>query len=721
MAAPPALRSGATNGSRREPARRRRGLVVGIVVAVVAIGVAVALATFRGDGSAGASAARDRSGHDIILVTIDTLRADALGYAGNPDVATPFLDRLASEGVVFTNAHAHSVVTLPSHTNILTGLLPYQHGIRDNSGFVLDEKYETVAHRLRDEGWATGAFVAAFPLDRRFGLDRGFDVYDDKYPEGSAPTQFITPERSAPDVLAPAVQWFEANRGRSRFLWVHVYDPHAPYAPPPPFRDRHPDAPYLGEVEAADAALAEYLAPLLERTPDAMVIVTADHGEALGEHGEESHGFFAYEETLEVPLIVWEKDRLEPRADDRYVRHIDIAPTILARAGIAVPEELPGAPLFEGNQSRDTYFESMSPSLNNGWAPLIGMIHDGHKYIDLPIPELYDLASDPDEEKNIVRDNRRMTFAIRELLRGAAPKAAETERNLSEEESARLLSLGYVTGDASKKEYTEADDLKVVLPYHLALNEVVSKYQEGDVDAAIARARKLLAERPDMDAAKTMLSFLLQDAENPEEAIAVLQDEVRSGRASEAMRRRLGLVLSETGRAAEAVAVLKEFAGADDPDLLNAYGIALADVGRTAEAVAQFRRALELDPTNATAYENLGVVALRANDVPRARQYLSKALELNPQMPLALNTMGVVYARTGDSQRAIDAWARSVTLDPKQYDALYNLSVVAGRAGRPEIARRALAQFIQTAPPERYGADIEAARKMLAQLEREAS
>ena len=697
----------------------RRVFFAAVAATIVVLGVLYWF--FPGSGNESPQSAGEGGRPDIILITIDTLRADALGYSGNQSVSTPFLDRIASEGVTFSNAHAHNVVTLPSHANIITGLLPYQHGVRENAGFVLGEVHRTLGALLRDEGYATAAFVAAFPLDQRYGLNRGFDVYDDKYPEGSAPTAFVTPERPAPEVLEPAIRWFNENRGRGRFLWVHVYDPHFPYAPPSPYRERHPENPYYGEVEATDAALNRYLTPILAGNPNILLIVTADHGEALGEHGETTHGLFAYEESLHVPLIVWEGGVIEARRDERYVRHIDIVPTVLGRVGAPVPATLTGKSLLQMDDSRDTYFESLGPSLNHGWAPLVGLIHEGHKYIEQPIPELYDLENDPDELDNILEENRRMTFRIRELMKESAPLAASANRDISDEESAQLLSLGYVTGVTSKTEFTRDDDLKIAAPFHARLNDVVASYQLGDRDEAIRIAETLVHDRPEMQSAKTMLSFLLQEAEKPDDAIAMLLEEVEKGTASRSMKRRLGQILNETGRSAEAVEIMREFAASEDPDLLNTYGIALAESGKPAEAVRVFEKVLAIDKTNASAYENLGVVALKAGDGERAYGYLRQALDFSPDLPLALNTLGVVFAQRGQNDQALESWIRSVRLDPKQYDALFNISVVAGQAGRWEVAREALTQFIRTAPPERYGPDLETARQMLAEINRRVS
>ncbi|MGZ7080514.1 MAG: sulfatase, partial [Thermoanaerobaculia bacterium] len=323
---------------------------------------------------------------DVILITIDTLRADALGFAGNTRVKTPFLDSLAARGIVFTNAHAHNVVTLPSHTNILTGLYPYQHGIRDNAGFKLDAKHATIGAMMKRAGYATAAFVSAFPLDSRFGLNAGFDVYDDRYREASDPLDFVVQERPAEETIAAARRWYEAAGRQRKFLFLHLYDPHAPYAAPPPYREEYHDAPYLGEVAYVDDQLGKFLTPILATYPNTLVIITGDHGEALGDHGEQTHGLFAYEATLTVPLLIVDP-KGKPRKDARYVRHIDLVPTILARVGSAIPAGLPGRSLLQADNSAvPSYFESLSASLNRGWAPLVGVIDDGRKYIDLPVP-----------------------------------------------------------------------------------------------------------------------------------------------------------------------------------------------------------------------------------------------------------------------------------------------------------------------------------------------
>ena len=640
---------------------------------------------------------------DVILVTIDTWRADAAGFAGNVRVKTPYLDSLAQRGIVFTNAHAHNVVTLPSHVNILTGLNPYEHGVRENAGYVLDENVETLAERLAGAGYATGAFVAAFPLDRRYGLGQGFEVYDDNYGKGRASLDFALQERSADAVLAAAAKWWQSVSGRKRFLWVHLFEPHAPYAPPPALAREYRDRPYLGEVAAADQALATHLAPLV--AGDTTVIVTADHGEALGDHGEMTHGLFAYESTLEVPLVVVAPDA-RPRREEAYVRHIDIAPTILERAGIDA--KLPGQSLLQPIKPADTYFEALSTALNRGWAPLTGLIHQGRKFIDLPLAELYELRSDPAEIRNLYGELRRESAAARRALE-AIKVAPAAQRNISAEEASRLRSLGYFTGSSSGP-VTAAEDPKNLVYIDAKMHRIIELYETGRNEEAVRVAREVVAAQPKMNAGRELLAFVLQETDRVSEAIENLR-----GLPSSSARVQLALLLSESGKASEALAVIEPLVKEKaDPDALNAYGIALAQTGRTAEAIRQFERVLAIDPNNAPAHQNLGIAALSANDIAGAERQLLRALELNPRLPLALNTLGVVNIRKGDTARAEQSWRRAFELDRRQYDALFNLALLAAQRGDEAASRKALEEFVRIAPPSRYGKELARARAALA-------
>lgn len=654
---------------------------------------------------------------DVVLITLDTVRADAFGFAGNRNAATPILDRLAAEGLVFDSARASNVVTLPSHANMLTGLYPYQHGIRDNTGFRLGAGVPTLASFLAERGYRTGAFVGAFPLDSRYGLDRGFDVYDDSYPPGDSPDDFEVRERPANEVIAAARAWFAEQKGRKRFLWVHLYDAHAPYRPPAEFAARHPGNPYLAEVAALDAALAPLLSDLRgaggRRGP--LVIVTSDHGEALGDHGELTHGLFAYEATLKVPLLLWFPGRVAPARSARPVSHVDIFPTVAGAVGSAPPAGTAGRSLLAGDPGGATYFEALSASLNRGWAPLTGLVEGGYKFIDLPLPELYDLRSDPAESANLAERRPDIVRRLKSLLpRGASAARAAAAGS---EEARRLLSLGYLSASGGQKtSWTVEDDPKRLVEIDSKIQSVIARYQEGDLSQATRLAREILRERPGMPVAYEFLAFLLQHAGREAEAAEVIATSIRKGLASEPMRVRLALILSESGRSAEALGVLELLRGSSEPETQNAIGIVLADAGRTPEARDVFEKILGTNPDDAVTQQNLGIALLKGGDALGALQRLDRALSITEKLPRAWNAKGVAEARLGDEAGAITSWRRAAEIDPKQFDALFNIGVVASRRGETAVAREALRKFVGGAPPALYGRDLARAQQLLKEL-----
>jgi len=684
---------------------------------------ALSLLALAAAASPGAKApARPAPRGDVVLITIDTLRADAPGFAGNRRSQTPVLDRLAAQGRVFTNTHAHNVVTLPSHTNILTGLYPFQHGVRDNSGFRLPANVPTLATVLKGAGYATGAFVGAFPLDSQFGLNHGFDVYDDHYPKGSNDTEFLMAERRGDDVVRLALAWWQQQKGRPRFLWVHLYDPHAPYAPPEPFATRFKDNLYLGEVAAADSFLAPLLGPFLDgREKPALVVVTGDHGEALGEHGEQSHGLFAYEATLKVPLVVWGKG-VAPGRDARPARHVDVFPTILQAAGIDAPAprglRRPGRSLLAppAADGSDSYFEALSATLNRGWAPLRGLLRNGTKFIALPLPEVYELPKDPGERTNLIDKQRaaaRGVFAALPKESAWPPRRDATKP----EDDARLRSLGYIVGTASPKDsYGPEDDPKRLIQLDTKVHDVVDFYMRGRTDDAVKLARELVAARPSMALGHSLLAQSLLQAGKTREALDAMLNARKLGATTDALLRQLGLTLAEVGRANEAIEVLRPLIAAGDPQSLNAYALALSEAGRQKEAFDTLQRLLKAQPDDPKAWEQLGLVELRLGHWALARDRSRRALELNRKLPLALNNLGVAQYQLGQKSEALDAWQKAVDLKPDLWDALWNLGTKAAEQGKVEQARKALAQFAAGAPPDRYRADIEKAKAFLSQV-----
>jgi choline-sulfatase len=680
----------------------------------------IALAACRGGG------VRREAGLNVLLITIDTLRADALGVYGNARASTPAIDRLANGGVRFSNAHAHSVVTLPSHANILSGLYPIHHGVHENSGFRFPSDVETLATRLKALGYRTGAFVSAFPVDRRFGLARGFDVYDDRYGKGRERSAFRIAERPGTETVAAARQWIaEASPGARWFAWVHVYEPHFPYTPPEPFATRFAADPYLGEVAAADAALA----PLLDQAINegsagrTLVVLTADHGEALGEHGETTHGLFAYEGTLRVPLVLFAPRLLAPRVVDAPARHVDILPTVLdalgAPASTVDGRSLLAAAAGRSGETPASYFESLSASLNRGWAPLYGVISGSTKYIDLPIPELYELAADPRESRNLAAeqadDAGRMRRLLDGLRAGERTVAREAESAAARE---RLRGLGYASGSAAPKaRYTEADDPKRLVEIDRAIEGVVSRYQRGDLPGAIASAEAIQRERPGMPIALTHLAFLYNEAGDHERAVRAILRALALNPSADDTAALAGAYLTEAGRAREAVDRLSPYAtkAGADADVLIAYGVALADTNRQPDAMAAFDRARAADPSSGLALANIATIYLQRADLERAKAAFEEALAIDSDLARAHNGLGVVAARRRDYPSAIEHWKRAVFLDPHDHRTLFNLGDLLVQLGRAAEARPYFEQYVREAPPNLERSDLARVRKWLAE------
>ena len=650
---------------------------------------------------------------NVLLITIDTLRADALGSYGGA-AATPNLDRLARTGTRFEFAHAHAVVTLPSHASILTGTYPFEHGIRDNAGYRLGDDAATIAGMLRAEGFATAAFVAAFPLDSQFGLDNGFDLYDDRFGHAEGPADLTIAERPAETVVAAARAWIEQQPDRW-FAWVHLYDPHAVYRPPAPFDQRYAANPYHGEVAYTDYALG----PLLETAGaggqrPTLVIVTADHGEALGDHGELTHGLFAYEATLRVPLILAQLSAVRdtPGASGLVsadpVRHVDIVPSILDALELPVPSSLPGRSLLGSSPDTDplSYFEAMSASLNRGWAPLQGVLAGREKYIDLPLPELYDLSTDPTEGTNLVAARTDRSRALEALLADLpSPGAIDQRVEETAEVMRRLRSLGYLGGSGTTKEYyTADDDPKRLAHIDSAIHEGVDLYQRQRPREAIAIYRDLIAQRPEMELAYRHLAFLHWSLGEVTDAIDTLNRARQTGIASRSVEGQLGIYLAETGSADEAIPLLEALVSVDRPELdpLNALGIAYARRGEPDRALETFERVLAIDPDSGMAFENMGAVHLQRGDLDAASVAFERAVTLAPRSSRA----HVVQSQSGDRQAALRSWTEAVELDPTNFDALFNLATELVNAGDIPTARPYLEQFVRAAPPAFYAEDI---------------
>ncbi len=639
------------------------------------------------------AAARLHNGN-VLLVTIDTLRADRVGAYGHTGGLTPTIDRLAREGARFATTYAHVPVTLPSHATLMTGAYPFVNGVRDNGSFRFDGGRPTLASALRAAGYRTGAFVSSFVLDPRFGLSAGFDVYDATYATRSAGGDLSVLERPADAVVKTALTWLGTPAATSQptpasapwFAWLHFYDPHEPYAAPEPFRSRFAADAYGGEVAFADAQLGALLDTLEERglLANTLVVVASDHGESLGEHQEQTHGLYAYDATLRVPLIVWGPPAVTPRVVAGPARLVDVMPTVLDLVGVAldVPSGRTLAPALQDGGALDepgVYFEALNANLTRHWAPLTGLVAGGLKFVDLPVPELYDLAADPGELHNLHEQRRDVATSLARRLnqlkagtKPAAPQAVdrETER--------RLRALGYVSSAAPQatRPYTAADDPKSLIGLHTTLESALAAQKAGDARTAEQQLVRLINERPDFTVAYDRLAQIYRDTGRLPQAIATLDRAARAGVADAGSLAALGGFLQDAGKVDRAIEVL-EAARTINPSEMEVYeklGVAYTRRGRFADAHRMFAHMLEVSPNSATTLNNLGSLYLSERRWSDAATTLSKALAIDPGLANAHNGLGVAHAQQGDFATAIAEWERALALRPDLADARDNIA-----------------------------------------------
>jgi arylsulfatase A-like enzyme/Flp pilus assembly protein TadD len=656
-------------------------------------------------------------GANVLLITIDTLRRDRVGAFGGPSGLTPALDGLAASGVRYSQAFTTAPLTLPAHASILTGLEPRHHGIRNNTSFRLRDATPTIASLLHKAGYRTGAFVGAFVLDGRFGLSAGFDTYDDQFPREQRPS-FEYAQRRAGEVVKLAADWIldPARAAGPWFAWVHLFDPHAPYDAPVPYRDRWPA--YDAEVAYTDAMIGELLTRLRagRALDDTLTIVTADHGESLGEHGEATHGLFAYNATLAVPLLIsapWVK----PAVIDLPVTHTDLAPTILDIVGAPPLEHGDGMSLLHTVPlDRPVVFEALDASITRGWAPLQGVVQNRWKFIDLPEPELYDLSADPHEQHNRAGSDSRQAALARLLppIEVEAPSARALDRDAAQ----RLQSLGYVGGRAPAGRATIADDPKRLVALNEAFNQALTAFDAGRRSIALEGFLAVLRQRPDFDSARASAATVLSDTGRHEEAVALLREGL-SRRESVQLLAKLGATLRDAGDLQGSVDAYKRARqlGDQNPDLLNDLATVLARLNRVDEARALFEELLARDPKASTTWFNLGLLELQNRDPHRGSEALRHAVTLDPAYGDAWNALGVSLVGV-DRTAAIDAWQHAERLLPHDYDLLFNLATVMSEGSNPRDALPYLQRFVREAPAERYAADISHLRQTIAKLER---
>jgi tetratricopeptide (TPR) repeat protein len=637
----------------------------------------------------------------VLLVTIDTLRADAVSAYGNPAASTPVMDALAAKGARFTTAVAHVPLTGPSHASILTGLIPVRHGVRDNGGFVLPDEVPVLTETFRGAGYRTAAFVSGYPLVRRFGFSRGFDVYDDSLPHGNDPRRAPYVERSADRTTDFVLRWLKTPVGETGFggsgapwfLWVHYYDPHAPYEPPGELATRFATRPYYGEAAFVDQQLGRLLRRLDERgwSSRTLVLVTSDHGESLGEHGEDSHGIFVYDSTLRIPWIMAGPGIPAGQTVDVVARLVDIAPTLLDCAGIAGPGDFDGRSLRAASAGRPVrdepaYAESLSSLLHMGWAPLHAWRTRQWKLIEAPRLELYDLEKDPAEAHNLAGERPELVEQMRRPLLAAmsapTPLAAKA---VDAEAAERLVALGYLGGASAPP---PADDATRKDPKDHV--DVITRLERGmsrarmDPASAVRDLTAVIRQDPGITVARRYRAVAYAAAGQPEAALADLHSlEKEEGLSAEDL-----IVLADclraSGRSGEALGALERATRLQpkSPQPLLSRGNVLLKDGRNEEAVAAFEGVLSVAPGHIEALRGLGDLALLRGDTAAAAERYDRILGIDPNDAGAMVKLGVIRMRGSARDEATTLFRKAVEREPKNAEALLYLAGALAASGR---------------------------------------
>jgi arylsulfatase A-like enzyme/Tfp pilus assembly protein PilF len=687
-----------------------------------ALGAAVLV--FSGCARSGGPPPPPAAAEHVVLVTIDTLRADRLGCYGNKDVATPRLDAIAAAGALAEEASAHVPLTRPSHASILTGLLPAGHGIRDNVSPGVVAGVPLLAEVLKKNGFATGAFVSSVVLAAQSGFDRGFDVYADRFEGGGGDAQFMnTVQKKGADTLAEALAWLDTQKGRRVFLWVHLYEPHDPYEPPEPYAARYAGRPYDGEVAYTDelvGRLDDRLAALEMRDRTALV-VTSDHGEGLGEHGEHLHGFFAYQTTLRVPLLV-RAPGVPPGTRLRSTaRLVDLFPTVLDLAGLRAPEgdALAGrslAPALRGGPPLPepvTYAETLVPLLHFGWSDLRVVREGRWKYIQAPRPELYDLAADPGERRDLAAAERPRADAMRAALasildRERAARPAAGGEQPSAELIEQLGALGYVGGGGGAETRTPGADPKDKIGEFRVVNSLIREallaFHAGDPAGSAAKLRRVLAAGVQSFEVHFYLARALLALGRPEAAGPHFEEAARRAPAHADAWEGAAQCRLRRGDVEGALARLRAGQQAIPSDVTLRFAEAriLRDARRLEEARRAYEAALPLAPANGRLRSQLGELLRDMGRPEEAIARFREATQLEPAAAAHWNALGMTLGGSGRMAEAEKAFREAWRLDATNHHHAYNLGLALLRQGKKAEARpwfeKALALDPQFAP-----------------------
>lgn len=681
------------------------------VLLVVAI---VAVATVSIVTSCGRSIGSPSKTTPVVLISIDTLRSDHLPVYGYSGTATPNIDALRADSILYERAYSHVPLTLPSHATILTGMLPGDHGVRDNVGFRLGNSAQTVQELLKKNGYVTGAAVSAFVLRHETGIARGFDFFDDDVQPLEGQTMIGRVQREGHDTLVAGQKWLDTHMDQPFFFFLHLYDPHSPYTPPEPYFSRYKNH-YDGEIAYSDSVVGDLIADLKKRDvyDKALIIVLSDHGEGLYEHGEEEHGLFLYREALQVPLMVkLPKSRKGGATVKTPVELVDVFPTILDRTATPMPASgrRVGQSLLtflDGGTVRPIYSETYYPKFHFGWSDLHSLIDGNDHYIRSPKAELYDLASDPGEKNNTLESNRRayvkMRAAIEPFIRQATAPA-----NIDPEEAAKLAALGYVGSTVATKEGETLPDPKDNLDAFHDIRVAYTEYRDGDEDKALALTNQLLTKNPQITDLWDLKSKILWKMGRQVDSIEAGKEGLRHVPGAISLLfdvANLALTIGDLDTAEKHADIAVKIEPGEAHEILARVALRRGDSAK-AEAEAKAAVGTAHDPTAMLLM--LATICKSRNDMPAALTYVDRAAEYvsrkkPPQLAGLHLNRGDILARLGRPEDAEREFRAELATFPKTSDAYASLIMLLATQHRVDEATKLVFELIKTVPePHSY-------------------
>ncbi len=607
---------------------------------------------------------------NVVVVTIDTLRPDHLGCYGYRGIETPALDGLAQRGVLFENAVAQTPLTPPSHASIFTGQNPTVHKVRNTGGFVLQSSAHPLARMLQEQGWDTAAFIGSAVLKKLFGFNNGFALYDDEMPRPGKRNEFREdPERKASVVVDHAIDWLsKRDAGKPFFLWVHLYDPHIPYKPPPEFAARYRGRAYDGEIAYTDQQVARLFTAVAAKSPadKTVTVVLSDHGESLGEHGEHTHGVFIYDSTLRIPFIMAGPGVPAGVRVKQQARTIDFLPTLLEVMGGRAPSYVQGVslvPAYSGSTAAadSSYAETLYPKMNMNWSELRAIRTNRWKYIRAPRAELYDLEADPQETKNVIKEHSPEAEKFEaEMKKVIGPRPSGVEKvdtaMLDERVMDQLKSLGYLSG-AGGRSY-DLNGAGLDPKDGLDILKLIDEAESGETNLPEAKRIELLrqaqAKDPHNPSLYYQLGGRLEKNGRYDEAMQLYRTALSKGIESGRLHSRLADLLLRRGEKEPAIVEYEKAAQINPADLDSQNNLATAylEKGRLADAERAFKWILANDAGYAAAQNGMGLVSIQKQDHGAARTYFERAAQLDPELVEVHMNLGLLYEIAGERARA---------------------------------------------------------------------